>query len=525
MRIKLGVRLLAISVIYTVFFIIWNGYVFGGGDQAEHLPMLLKKWNPHLYVEDYYLKELSTHRFNVRTHYIKLLNLLCNEENLFYRCFLLNFLCIWLSIVGIMFWSKTRDSIVSCILAPFLVFFVFFKYWSIGDNLLAENSFVAGSLALPSGIWALALTRMNLFIPASIMVAIAGYFQFIIGLHVLFIILILFLFSFDLKLRLSRILYLLIIYFSFNLNQLSVIAGSMYDGENLCEGLSYANYFIKYRLKHHFLMSAFPISHYIKFLSLVFLSFIFYLISNPDPFWRSWFMMVIVVCGSYFLYYISTEIFGFDFAFKSQWPKLSIFLSAGASVYLSVFLSSRYDILFEKYYIKRSFYLLAILIILIIGGIYRNPVLDLPWNKEFNARRKMHDFIRHQTPTDAVFIISPLNDYFSFEAQRSLWIGYRAVWPDPDLACEWFIRFSTLFNIPFHSLKSKEKLLNKASEHFLSGNIKVNAVKKDNFFVLVESSDLLKKLMNSGVVFQKIYEVHPYILVKVMGKDFEQIIH
>ncbi|MCS6981023.1 MAG: hypothetical protein N2110_01285 [Flavobacteriales bacterium] len=500
--------------IYTLAFFVGNGYQFGGGDQAEHLPALLQRWYPSLYSGDYFLQHLrDTASFDIRSHYVSFLALIAQDHSLAWWCFGLTVICLWLGVWAVMEWSARMmpTSLLTPFVAPLFTHFLFFHYWSLGDNLIAENAFVSGTPALAAGLWSLAWLSGVKVVQAGIAMAVAGWFHLLLGLHLL-LMGIIYLFLARPLFWKRKIFLWLIPFLLLNGFDLWTLYQDRGFSANTCEGLSYGDYFIRYRLAHHFVISSFPFNHFLKFGFLVAMAFVLVLGPGVPLVLRNWSGMVGTVTAGCVAYYGLTEVAGLEAIFRTQWPKTTIWASAGASLMIAGVAGKMCED-FLSYRLR--IWIRWIIPSLVLGAAtFKEPPESCwPWEKQKDPLSEMHRFIRLHTPQDALFLVDPTNDRFSYEARRPLLIGYRAVWPQPTRACSWFKDFSTVFRIPY-SWPVKEKLIDRASRAFREGKITLYTQDRQAAYVLARRTD---DVWRASERLKAIMENSQYVLYEVQS--------
>ena len=57
------------SIVIATAYIFYHGYSYPGGDQEEHLPLVIKMFDPALYQHDYYVS-METLTFSIRQYYV-----------------------------------------------------------------------------------------------------------------------------------------------------------------------------------------------------------------------------------------------------------------------------------------------------------------------------------------------------------------------------------------------------------------------------------------------------------------------
>lgn len=492
-----------ISGVYTALFFLWWGYSYSDGDQAEHLPFVFKDWNPSLYQGDYFMEYAERARFNVRSTYVRLLTLLANENSLPYVCFLLTVLSAWLGIAGAMAWGRSFFSHkhVTGWMAPLFSHFLFYHYWSLGDNLIAETSFVSGTLPLAAGFWALAWLARERFFWAALIIALSGVVHIMLGMH-LFILFAIYVILFR-PARLWQVIFggsalFMAVNFSFFRTLLDEIGSEA----TACDGLSYGTYFIHFRLPHHFVMSALPVSHYGKFGVLLSAFFFVSFVDPPNRQLRVWIRLTLAILLLCLLYYTLSELVELEGVFKTQWPKITIWLSAGAAVALASYLESLW---YERLLHNQRLRLIppAVILLLLMKPLANPAEIYWPWQKRFDALARAHQFISENTPSEALFVTDPRNDRFAVEAQRPLLTGYRAVWPEPEWACNWFRGFCRVYKVLPDSLKRFEKLRDLASDHFVRGLWQPWSYDRRASYALVPVGSLTQPVVKEALILYR----------------------
>lgn len=474
---------------YAFCFFLWHGYQFGGGDQAEHLPWVLKEWDPTLYPGDYYLDFGNGGHFGVRTRYARTLAALANPSTLSWWCFGLTLVCAALGIWAVILWSRALfpGQTITGWLAPFFTHFVFFRYWSLGDNLIAENSFISGTPALAAGLLSLALVYRQRWWMALWPALVAGYFHPIVGFHLCTLVFFLLILA-----RPSGWLWFLgflaTTFFMVQYPFFIQTSQNWAQDTARCAGYTYEDYFIRFRLPHHFLMSTFPASHYIKFGFLMAAFFVVHTLQPPSRSQRTLAGAIAWALVGCALYYFATERIGIPSVFKTQWPKITIWLSAAASIVLASWTEFQIRTSVSRPVLKSAVFA-AVPAIILVRIVYAPAEIDWPWSRKNDALARAHRFIGTYTPKDALFITDPANDRFSYEARRPLATGYRAVWPDPNWTCPWFLGFSKAFFVAPDSLrKQHSRLRDLASRHFRQGLWQPQAGSSKARYVLVADS-------------------------------------
>lgn len=163
-------------------------------------------------------------------------------------------------------------------------------------------------------------------------------------------------------------------------------------------------------------------------------------------------------------YYYMLERLNIQFVGKSQWFKSSVWLTLIFSICITVAISEMLSSIFSiqklrKFFVYASFVSVFFAIPWVFASAW-NPVgyfriIYRVGNYEKTDIGKMHDWIRVNTPKEAVFLINPSNESFLCEAQRSLLIGYKAVIHEPFFIVPWASDFCRIYSINRENLNGK----------------------------------------------------------------------
>jgi hypothetical protein len=76
---------------------------------------------------------------------------------------------------------------------------------------------------------------------------------------------------------------------------------------------------------------------------------------------------------------------------------------------------------------------------------------------------KMHEYIRTNTPIDAVFLTLPDDESFLCEAQRSLPVEYKGVLHEPFFLLPWYEHFQGVYGVGFDSTSVQQHVVDRAN--------------------------------------------------------------
>ena len=214
-----------------------------------------------------------------------------------------------------------------------------------------------------------------------------------------------------------------------------------------------------YRSILHFKPSLFPISDYIKFSLLLFPSLLILWFKKLNDKNVIWIFAVLILFGA-LCYTLIIDFAGVNEIGKLQWFKTTVWLNAFCCLLLANFMVET----FRKYFIHLEALLnqkfLSTLCILILVVILNGKYLP---REKLKARYQIgnyqqtdlqiiHHWINTNTPNDANFLVSPLDDAFSCEAQRSQPVNFKAVVHEPFYFTKWNKAMQDYYNVDFEKV-------------------------------------------------------------------------
>ena len=434
--------LIFMSFVITTLFLIVNGYLFNQEDLEEVLPPIYKGLNPGLYPYDTYVNETLA-QYTSRTPYIHFLTVLYrvfNTELIFFViCFASILLSVWSFLkMGIFFGI---DAFKSGLIVALI--FVGFDFLPIGGNFIQDSYCTPANIALGLTAFSIYLYLIKKYWLAGLILAIATYFQLLVGLQVFVILCIYSVLDSNYRGFWRAGL----IYLSLSMPHIYLLflsQNGQYDID------FYSKIIYTYRNPHHFVFSTFSKKSYIMYFSLLGIYFVTYPFLRVSDALKRWSLVWVGISTlGIAVYVVGFEYFGMELFAKTQWIKTSIWAYAWALMVLLHALPK-----FSKISIsRRSQCKISLggfcLSIGILGLIYFNKIsLIEPFQIGYYAKTdlgKMHDWVKANTPTNAVVLSFPNDFGVMSQTQRSVPVSYKAIIHNPGFILPWFSRMKELY--------------------------------------------------------------------------------
>ena len=491
-----------IFLLITIAYILCNGYLFNTGDQAEHLPQVYQKLNPSLYPNDFFLGYYNN-TFTVRYYFVWLVYVFSVFMGVSQTCFIIYFICLYVSIAGIYslinhFYSNTFKTWLGVLLYLFI-----FRHLTVGGNYLQDNMLVGSSIAEALCIWAFIARFKNNFLFAGLFCGLAALFQPLIGMQVALIIGI-------------HIIYQQIITKQFNLKNilsfgLSFLGLALFilipvflnQSQNNPSNQVEANKILfEYRGALHYLPKLFPVKDYA--LSGVFTLLAIGILVFKAKAERTHFMPIIlsivIICllVAAILYVNPNSNIG-----KIQWYKTTVWLGLFCSIILLKVVPSK----FLKIISIISYPIIALFVLAMTMENYRFN--NYSFNK-LNSLQHTHNWIKENTPQNALFLTPP-NDYsFNCEAQRSTAINYKAIVHETNYLIAWKNAMEKYYRMDFTKIE-KLDCLPSAVRGFYNIDFS-NYPNQEIDYILIAKSARIKTKYNQ---IQVCYENNEYVVLKL----------
>ncbi|MCF8429633.1 MAG: hypothetical protein K9G64_05825 [Bacteroidia bacterium] len=428
-------------------YILCSGYLFNTGDQAEHLPQIYQKLNPQLYPNDFFLN-FYNQTFTVRYYFVYLVYGLALVFGVKASCLIIYFICLYIAIVGLYelanyFYGNHLKSLLVIIFYLFL-----FRHFTVGGNYFQDNMLVGSSLAEAFCIWAFVYLFKNKYLFSGILCGLAALFQPLIGLHVASIIgIVLFVklllvkqnnisFKNVVTYALAFISIALFIFAPVFLSQLNANNSNQMEANKIL---------FEYRGALHYLPQLFPLKDYVftAFFVLISLVALQYFTKKDKSIFITIISVIIILCIIFtlILFFNPTNNLG-----KIQWYK--------TTVWLGIFCSILCVIIIPIKYIKTisiGIFSITLIYVSFIGFTNLKSGNIQINNKSISTQT--HEWIKENTPINALFLAPP-NDYsFNCEAQRSTAANYKAIVHETKYLLDWKQTMEKYYNMDFTKIE------------------------------------------------------------------------
>lgn len=481
------------SFFIAVFFIWKFGYSFNWGEHIEHLPQIYKLQDPGLFNKDYYITGIKS-TFSIRFYFVYFFYLLSFILPLPALFFFFTLLCIGATALA---WSKitalyTSNSL-AILIAPLLILIRFIHY-TIGENYIQYNQLICSSLgkALVSmAIWQFLAKKYRI---SALLLGIATLFHMLAGLQV-FIILFFVLVLIRNKKALIEVTIPFVVVASFILVPVALdqFRHSQVDPQ------LYKTVYFYLRFPHHYLISKIPLLPLKNFLLLLITGGVcFWVVPAPDK--RTIAYIILVILMGMLCYWLGFEVLELSVIGKFQWMKTSIWLNAFSCIFISILAGKILVYVLDAVILYR--FLLPGLVILTIAFL-----IDILFSRAYTQTDKykigyykksdltlVHEWIKVNTPKDALFVVPPDDNSFSCEAQRSQVIGYKAIVHSPEFMKEWYEKMNEIYG--YLPLKVESVPVTKYLKQLYHSGYNLTAYKK--YGIKYRLDDMSGNSLNQG---------------------------
>ena len=410
------------AVLMYVLLYLNHGFMTFGSDTIETVPYAIWMIDNTLFNNDFHLSHLRESAVNERLVSVYLLHLF--GENVIWGSKILHGIFTIILCAGMI---RLSDLVIKHFsLSVLVVFLATISLYNIniGSNELYYNMYVPSLAAKSIAVWGLVFAYVERWFFASILLAIATFFQPLVGLQLFLVLTPIAL----LKNKLNKKFwsYLLTygltagVFITFILRAQGPNVEAMYSFFEI----------VRFRIAHHFFPSYFPLTHVIL-LGVLYLGGMWYFI-RKNVFFAYFFGISIVGILVYILG-VSLEI---DIVLSSQWMKINIWLKFFALIGIVAALKE----MIEQ---KHILYLgIAIFLAGFSASIYRfNPKYD----KEYPA--ELYTWISSNVSKTEVVLVPPeLND-FKARTGRSSYFDFKAMLHHKPAIYNWYDRFYSIYGM------------------------------------------------------------------------------
>lgn len=493
-----------IFILIAFAYVFCNGYLFNTGDQAEHLPQIYQKLNTQLYPNDFFLNYYNK-TFTVRYYFTYLVYGFSLIIGVKASCLFIYFVCLYAAIAGLYelancFYSNHLKSLLAVVSYLFL-----FRHFTVGGNFFQDNMLVGSSLAEAFCIWTYVFLLKNKYLLSGLLCGLAALFQPLIGLQVASIIGIILLVNLFLvnqynisfknifTFALAFISIALFIFIPVFFTQLNANNANQVEANKIL---------FEYRGALHYLPQLFPLKDYI-FTSLFVLVALFalpYFTKKEKSIFITIISVIISVCivFSVILFINPSNNLG-----KIQWYKTTVWLG----IFCSILCVNFIPIKFIKSISIGIFSITFLYVIFISVTYFKSGYIQIN-NKSVSTQT--HEWIKANTPINALFLAPP-NDYsFNCESQRSTAANYKAIVHETQYLLDWKLAMEKYYNMDFTKIKRLD-CLPAAVRGFNNIDFTKYPYKEINY-ILVSKHPRLNANYNQT---QVCYENEEYVVLKM----------
>lgn len=432
-----------IFLLIAFSYILCNGYLFNTGDQAEHLPQIYQKLNPQLYSNDFFLNYYNQ-TFTVRYYFVYLVYGFSLFFGVKASCLIIYLVCLYAAIAGFFelanyFYSNQLKSWLAVVVYLFL-----FRHFTVGGNYFQDNMLVGSSLAEAFCIWAFVNLFKNKYLFSGILCGFAALFQPLIGLQVAGIIGVILLVNLFLVKQnnisfknvftyaLAFLSIALFIFIPVFLSQLNVNNANQVEANIIL---------FEYRGALHYLPQLFPFKDLIftSFFVLVSLVALQYFTKKDKTIFITIILVIIIVCIIFTMILSLNPVNNLG---KFQWYKTTVWLG----IFCSILCINFIPIKFIKS-ISISIFSFTFLYVVFNSVTYFKSGYIQINNQSISTQT--HEWIKENTPINALFLAPP-NDYsFNCEAQRSTAANYKAIVHETKYLLDWKLTMEKYYKLDF----------------------------------------------------------------------------
>lgn len=442
----------------AVGFIFLKGYTFGISDQAEHLPQVLRLFDPSLYPNDPFV-DAAMANFTVRQYYVWFMFGIGHIMPLPWAAFILTVASIALLAYSVLRIAEHQNTDrISPLLAPVLLLTMLYDC-TVGLNHITYASFISSTPAKALGAFGLLCFIERKQVTAAIMCGLAALFQVLVGLQLAGILLLMLLmdrrWADAAKTALSFILC--------SAPMLVPVLVRQFGASGLpVDKAAYYQILFDFRNPHHYLPWHFPWQHYAVFGVLIFAILLAQKAKGKND--HIIFNFTIIVVIGLLIYSALVGMDHFRGLARLQWFKTTVWITLLGSVALG----GLWAPLFQKWapltrYARWSAMAISLLGLLAITNSALIPIEKLQGRYMVGNYRptdleKLHLWVKDNTPKEAMFLIPPDNSSFAVQAQRSAYVSWQAIIHEPFFMMPWHERFKTAYGVSVSDLGKGDPL-------------------------------------------------------------------
>ena len=452
------------AVLMYVLLYLNHGFMAFGSDTIETVPYAIWMIDNTLFNNDFHLTHLRESVVNERVVSVYLLHLF--GEHVIWGSKILHGIFTIILCAGMI---RLSDLVIKHFSLSVLVVFrttISLYNINIGSNELYYNMYVPSLAAKSLAVWGLVFAYTERWLFASILLAIATFFQPLVGLQIFLVLTPIAM----LKNKLSKKFWSYVL--TYGLTAGIFIAFILRaQGPNIESSYSFFE-IVRFRIAHHFFPAYFPVSH-VLLLGGLYIVGMWYFIRKNSFF--AWFFGISIMGILVYILGVSLEL---DIVLSSQWMKINIWLKFFALIGIVAAL---------KEMIEQKHILYLGIVIFLAGfsaSIYRfNPKYD----KEYPV--ELYTWVSSNVNKTAVVLVPPeLND-FKARTGRSSYFDFKAMLHHKPAIYNWYDRFYSIYGMKPEERTKGLDIFGEVRRRYLEANGWKNA-KID--FIIARDSQLIK---------------------------------
>lgn len=490
----------------TCAFFFLHGYQSHEGDHAEHLPQVYRLNNPELFQGDYFLESYDQ-QFNIRTYYVYTIYALNTVVPLKTLLFLLCFICVFGSAAA---FFRISQHFFKERAAPYLalpLIFLFCFNFTLGGNVITYPILICSTLGKLFAAWGLLYFLRENWRISGLLLGAATLYQMLAGFQLFALLFGTLVLLHGLKPKKKHFEFVLgyLILASF---MLVPVAYGMFVGKGDYDKTLYYQILFDFKNSAHYVPSKFPLTQYLRFIPLFFGAW-FLIRKHP----KAKFFNRFFILGSLglIIYAFLFEVIGWRTIGLTQWFKSTIWLQSLACIIVAGFAAKwlKADVtkpVFTKLFVVGG---LALLSIILFSKFIPSDKFKYRYQVGFHKStplENLHEWIKHNTPTDQKILVSPLNTGFTCQSLRPGAFTNRAIVHYPDFLLPFYADYQKIYNIGIKDLP------NGHPDHQADVNYH-NLIGASTLEYPLRIVDL-EKFNPQDIDYEVIHKEHPFALIK-----------
>ncbi|MFN5024381.1 MAG: DUF6798 domain-containing protein [Bacteroidota bacterium] len=458
------------SLCVALCYLLLHGYSFNSGDLSEHLPQVYRHFNSALYPHDFFLTYYDQ-QFTVREAWVKTVTALSAVMPVQVVCFSLHLLCFTLTVLA---WMRIARVFSAAVYAPYiaaLCIFLLFQSLTVGGNTLMGNAFYSSIPAEMLASWAVYAMLHKRVVWSAVLCGVALWFQAIVGLQMSLLLGAVAVFD---KHTWRRAGMFVAVFVPVASPVLVPLLSTYALSCPTCDTSLYYTVLYQYRAFLHYLPHLFPVQQYVLFLAMLLpAAYVAYARKHT-------FKPLLVMCATALACCVVYTVLIY-----TVWPgsgmlqafKTTVWINACCGVAVSVYVAEKIpeqlNGLVQRFRVAMG--VCAVLLFVVLTHAAYLPVEKLRsryqiGTYEHTDLQRMHEWIRLNTPVDAMCIADPSDDSFSCEAQRSMPVNYKAVVHDKKYMLMWWERMKLFYGVDEKQMAHStaiEQAIRQYSQHYI----------------------------------------------------------